>query len=222
MSPELFIAVLKLVEMVGVNKLKISKSNVNKAMQLQDAIDKNVLKFLNGEELNLSTISRDEAKEVKNALLELNPEALLTNLIPILSKENIGVEVGVKIMEMAKQLASLAPETDGVSQNTKFLWRARIAENPLWSIQLMSDQMLSKIDVDTLRNMYPDIYEMIVNSLIENIIEKFTVEKQVPRRIKLMMSVLLQTPVLDLKTITAFDKDQEGNKSVDLRIPKEV
>ena len=204
MSPELYIAALKLTMMLGAKKFKVLKSDVTSAIELPDKMQNLADRVMNGEEITIKSLSYGDLEDIIEQVKSFSPELVMADSIPELEKEGLGAEFAVKLIEMVNLLITALPATESFSLQAKFLWRARIAENPLIIYDLISKSQLSATDVDTLIAIYPDIYEMLVASLIESSVETYTIDNPIPRRLKLMLSILLKTPVIDVKTLKAY------------------
>jgi hypothetical protein len=221
MSPEFFIAILSLVKLVGLKPLRILKQDITAALKYPEAIRSDIQKLLKGEslpELDMDLKFKD-VPELAKQIEELNLEAQLQkSFVSLANAELPAVEIGTTWNVLVESLRNFIPAdtvldtglsiTDApassISLQTKFLWAARIAENPRWILRLFEKSQLSDFDVTTLQSLYPEIYELMVTIFIEEIINNFKISDALPRKLKLMLSIFLQTPVLSVETVQAY------------------
>lgn len=100
-------------------------------------------------------------------------------------------------------LTQKAPERSK-SEDIRFLWAARIAQNPMHVLALMQKEQLCDFDVTVMQDLYPELYQQVANELVAGVIAKYKPEEQIPRGIKKMLSIYLQVPVANAKTINAY------------------
>ena len=61
----------------------------------------------------------------------------------------------------------------------------------------------------------------MADTLIEGLAEHYNVGDLIPRRIKMMTSIFLQTPVIDLKTLQAYKTPEPKTPKADISITGE-
>lgn len=90
------------------------------------------------------------------------------------------------------------------SEDTRFLWAVRVAQDPMYVLRLMQLEQLCDFDVTVMKDLYPELYQQLANELIAGVMAKFTPEQQIPRGIKKMLSIYLQVPVGNAKTLSMY------------------
>ena len=88
------------------------------------------------------------------------------------------------------------------SDKARYLWALRVANDPLWVLDLFSAVQLTATDVEHLSAMYPEIYTHVVNAFVSEFIAKYDDENSIDRPMRMMLSVLVGEPVLSVNTLT--------------------
>ena len=193
-------------------KLIITPKDSLRAIQGPDQLIAHATKYVLGESLSVNdpSVSLKEAEAISEQLSDVTGDILLGTMINNLSDQGLD---GLSISQGVSNLLSIAQarlpsnsfETADLpssrSQIAKFAWVLRVVDNPSWVFNLMANQQLTDIDVSTLQAAYPIWYEFAVSTLIQ-----LTIEKQVPltRSRKMMLSVLLQSPVITPEVLAAY------------------
>lgn len=100
------------------------------------------------------------------------------------------------------------------SADFRFLWHCRIANNPLHILELLATAQLTSFDLIAFDALFPEIQNYIITRLLTIMGEMFNIEDTaIPRRIKLPMSILLGTPVINLKMAQAYTVKDEKPKT---------
>jgi len=220
--PDQFVAALGLKRLLQEN-FKVLKSDIVASLKNQDKLLKaaeNIIQDKPVSDSVKSDLTTKDIPELKAKVVELQPETLMPVLIKILEGEGVGIEIGMQIMTIINTLKNVLPPesiktTELTSLDYKFLWAAKIADNPLHILELFSTQQLTDFDVKNIQVMYPDIYQDMVNAIITASIKEFSDTGHIPRRIKLSLSILLQVPVLDVTTLQAYqDNDDKKDAKI--------
>jgi hypothetical protein len=224
---EHYIAAFNLSRMMGEKDFKVKKSDLTRALSYTNEIKDKAEKAIAGKELPLTpNLKISDVNELATTLSQLDTTTLSVRLIPLLTAENVSPEIGMRMVEILKGLQNFLPpefDADGASSlGIKFLWAARVANDPLWILNLLSNQQLTEYDVTVVSTLYPEIYESIVEAVLTESIEQYAGDRRIPRKIKLGLSILLQTPVLSVETLKAYqDNDDQDDKQITPAEPKD-
>lgn len=200
MNPEILVAVLPLNKVIGLSKLSVNKSDAVKATKFDDNIKKYTLDILKGKQVNQPmTIKLSEAEDIIKKVKDMSVDERMKTIAPVADVGVIG-----PMSELLTYLQETLPETEGSSELTRYIWKCRIVDNTLWILHLISNSQLTPIDVECIERVYPDIYQAITQSFVNNIVEEMIEIESLKRHQKMMLSMLLKTPVLDDVTIKAY------------------
>lgn len=213
---EIAVAEQKLMDMLNL-KLKPSKPD-----SFKKDLDKAVKGFLKPAGVPDHNLKFSDVEEIKELLLELDPGVIHEKLL--LNNDILVVELVLNIvqylqsnlpLEDQSQVNFMIEQSLGASRSndTRFLWTARVAEDPLEILYLMQSTKLTKFDVQHLQAMYPETYDLIIESVITAVTDTFTVKDLIPRRIKMMLSILLGLPVVSIKALEAYNTEPEPEKN---------
>lgn len=209
------------------NNSKLTTGLVKESKKFTDKLATMVADVVNGKEIKTqSTISLKQSEEIQNLLINTTTPELLEKLLPQLRAKSIDPQLMIAQLQnifdylIAQLPADLQVEDSFMMSTpikssrtllTHFTWAVRIADNPLQILHLMSAQMLSKMDVEAIQNMYPDIFQAMIGTFVEKIIEgTYT---HLSRRLKQQLGVLLEIPVLNIQTIEAYKKNNETQQA---------
>lgn len=216
MTPELFLAILGLQRVLGKTKFKVLKQDITAALKLKDDMSKMLDDFLKGEETSRpEPLKLEDIEWIKDAAQTQNAATRLQEILPVLQDAGIDVSVGMMVVNLIEYMrvqmpgdelsegviASRIPKSS-ISGDFRLLWAARLVDDPLHLITLMQRRQLTKTDTRVMLTVYPALYEELVDMLIEKILEH--PERPLNRKIKSTMAVLLEMPVINAKTLQAY------------------
>lgn len=219
MTPEFFLAILSLARLIDAKTFKVSKSDITTALQLEATLRSEIRQLLKGESLPaLEPLSFSDIDAIQEDLHSLDMEHELQGLLPQLDQNGLDMGIGATWASLLTSLQDMLPrdsiidtgfklsDAPGSSRSlrSKFLWAARLADSPRWILRLFEKQQLSDFDVKVLIEFYPELYEHMATLFIEEVINLFSVSDTLPRKLKLMLSIFLQTPVLNVETTQAY------------------
>jgi hypothetical protein len=206
MSPETLVALIDINEVVGLKPLKISKSDIVKAIDLEDNIYKLTGKIIKNKPISITTkVKLSDAEKLAEAIMEADVSHQIQDLF---SNDFSTIEVGGLLGDIIAYLQKSLPISEGASDMTRFIWKCRIIDNPLYILQLIATHQLTPLEVTCLKEAYPDTYDAIVQGFISNIIEEIKDVSKLHRPLKLMIAMLLESPILDDNTIKAYSTSE--------------
>ncbi len=92
------------------------------------------------------------------------------------------------------------------SEDTKFLWKCSVSENPYHVLWLFSKHMLTAKDVECMTTVYPEIHAEISAALVDYIIDQFKADTAIPRPLRIMLAIFFQSPTIKLEQLAAYQK----------------
>lgn len=199
--------------------LNILKRDIRAATELPTKIEDGLRDFIEGKQLLItSSISMADAQELQNAIVDIDAEELLKYAVRSLEDAGMpGVEIMNDMAHIFQQLQEQLALNDSMSALARMVWALRVLDNPLWVLRLMSDQQLTKFDVNVLQSAYPAIYKQISDLLIQNLVDTMDPKKAVPRRIKQMSAIFLGLPTVSPEILAAYeDRPEPKPQDIDL------
>lgn len=235
LSVEIAAATVPLKQMLGLAPLKpINEKSLRSYIK---QVTENVDRFYTGSGSTFeSELVLADVAEIKHALSELDESNLLTELLQQLMTLEVSIGVGEKVVQIDKYLQDALPLTQAYSpvmltvhptasksEDIHFLWKCRVAESAsLQILSLMSMNQLTKFDVQCFETLYPESYQALIGELIGKLPDHFSMDNPPPRRIRLMLAVLLKTPLLDLKTLQAYKTPEPKAAPTKLNVNPEI
>ena len=213
MNPEILAAIFSLSKIIGLSKFTVKKSDVVKATNFEKELKKQTLDILKGKELTQpTTVKLSEIESIIEKVKDLSVEERLKTLAP-------SADVGLisPMNEVLTYLQQTIPETEGASDLARYTWKCRVVDNPLWILHLISGSQLTPLDVGCLERVYPDIYQAMITSFMNNLVEEMIEINSLGRPLKMMLAILLKTPILDEVTVKAYSVS-DNVKATDLKI----
>lgn len=200
MNPEIFAALISIPKLIGLTKLTVNKSDVAKSIRFEKDLNNMTSSILKGKSIDMPvTVKLSDAETLIEAIEDLSPSKRLQEIANI---ADVGV---IPILDnVLNLLPTFVPETKGASELARFIWKARMIDNPLWAVGLISQSQLTPLEVTCLELAYPDIYQAIIQSFMGNIIENKIEINTLGRPLKMMLAMLLKTPVLDDTVVKAY------------------
>lgn len=213
MNPEILAAIFSLSKIIGLSKFTVKKSDVVKATNFEKELKKQTLDILKGKELTQpTTVKLSEIESIIEKVKDLSVEERLKTLAPSADVGLIG-----PMNEVLNYLQETVPETEGASELARYTWKCRVVDNPLWILHLISGSQLTPLDVGCLERVYPDIYQAMITSFMNNLVEEMIEINSLGRPLKMMLAILLKTPILDEVTVKAYSVS-DNVKATDLKI----
>lgn len=226
MNIEAFISTLRLPRILGIEKFSISKRDINAAAKAD--LDKLTKSALQNEEESCfeSHIDSPDLPKIKEQLYNLDLATLLPEIMPKITEAGAGLDVAGRIIEILNYLKSELPQSEyeltglglqktleaSRSSNARFLWKCRLADNPYHILDLFTKLMLTKLDVEALQAMYPDLYMSMAESFIKNVTEIYPSDTAIPRTVKHSLSVFLGLPIITLEQLNAYNVSKDMDK----------
>ncbi len=217
---EVLVSILPLKRLFKPLELEITPKDTKNLNDVVGKLVTNINNYLKDKSFSLENppVTLKEVDALAKQLKTLTGVEVLGNLINNLNRQGVdGVQLGQTINNILTLAQQALPRTTLESkdlpasrtQTTKFLWVLRILDNPLWIFNLMANQSLTNIDVITLRLAYPTLYQAITDALITAVIEQ-----QIPltRPKKMMLSILLQVPVITPEVLNSYAVSDAGEK----------
>ncbi len=223
---EFILGSIGLKRLLGLEKLTVSSRLLANAENISQEIRKIADKIVEGT-TNLtpefpSTATDltldDYTKMVQHVKDELNLNGHIANLIDTV--DDIGIEVGAAAANMTQMVQALLPAQSNYSDNTRNLWRLRVVDNPLYTLNLMASSMLASADVNVCKQFYPALYNEMGVALTESVMSHYKPEDVLPRRLKYQMSTFWQAPLMNATTLSTFMQAQEDYKEDTPPTPK--
>ena len=234
MTPEFFIAMLPLNKIIGTEKFRLTKKDLLKAIDYHKLIKSMVSTIIAGDKIEMAQpLAISDATQLHEKLINLDASQRLQEIYPELNNTGIDplvfgplaaniieiLQAAIPSAEMSDDsFLNIPPVKPTFSNLMTMLWTARIAESPLWMLKLLSDGTATVIDVESVQTMYPELFDIIVEEVINQITEKFTIKTSIPRKLKLQLQTLLGTPILNMGSIEAYAL---GNQDQDMK-PKDI
>ncbi len=113
-------------------------------------------------------------------------------------QDNLPIEADLTYAGVRKTLAP------SFSEDSKYLWKCQLAEEPMRFIDLLGCRQLTSHDVECFQVLYPLAYQNISQSAVQHVIETYSKDKMLPRKVQMQMSVLLNTPVIKLEQLKSY------------------
>lgn len=217
MRPDIIIKLIGLKRLLQPKTLKISKSELYSAMELDKELEQLSKKLIAQEPISVKHLSLSDIKECIENLKDFNPDVSSPLLIEEFDRVGIAPEMTIALMELIAELQRVLPTNEAFSDLVRFGWKLRLIDSPLYVYELMSKSELSGSDVSGLTIIYPELHQEIVNYTIAEVVDKFKPTDPLPRKLKLMLSTLTQSPMLDVKTVQVYKKPPE-NAKVDIQL----
>ncbi len=171
--------------------------------------------------------TRDMLPAFKDHLRDLNLDSYWATLAEEWSKTKQDIGGAQRAIEILKYLQDNLPiEADltyaGVRKtlgpsfgdDSKFLWKCQLAEEPMRFVDLLGCRQLTSHDVECFQQLYPLAYQAVNNSAVQHVVETYSKDKMLPRKVQMQMSVLLGTPVIKLEQLKAY-QDYDNKAAVD-------
>lgn len=241
MADENITIAIPLNKMVSDKPLKLTKTILHEAVYIDKIIPRLVTKILDGVPVQMANpVDFSRAVELHKNLIELDQESHLQKMISSLYDGNYDpMPIALHINQIIDILIQSIPENEmsddsflpiapiqpSFSKLMELLWAARIAENPLWILKLMSDVTLTDLDVKYTQNMYPETFDKIIEEVLTQIMKKYTAKTSLPRKLKIQLSLLLGLPVVSMQTLLSYakkdvkaeqKKEQESVRNINL------
>ena len=202
MEPETLVALIDIFKLVGLKPFSVTKSDMNKALNFEDTLLKHTKSIIKGKSVKIGTnVKVSDAEK----LIEAIATSDITNIAQDLVKDTgASPDVMVVLADVISYLQTIIPEVDGKSELTRFIWKCRMIDNPFFILQLVSEFKLTPLDVTSLKEAYPETYKIIVQAFINTLVEEVKDVKELRRPLKMMIAMLLESPILDDKTVKAY------------------
>ena len=228
MNPELLLAAMSILRLLAGKPL--TKSDVVAAKKFQDTLTKRVRKIV-----------REGVKPGK-----LEPKIGIEDLEPFLKDFSDETERLTRMIEsehsegtvsaalnMWAHLDNIKPKqsVEGTfipqrpldipySDKAQYLWGLRIADDPLWALDLMEVVQLTATDIRHLTSMYPETYILIVNTFVEEMVAAYSEEDIIERPLRMMLSVLVGEPVVSIATLQAYQEPAQPSTQANIALPE--
>lgn len=194
--------------------LRITSADVAAVYKLDKQLAAGISAILNGSRLPLeSAVSKTDLTTYMDKVTDLSTGLVLGDIINGLERSDIdGVEVAGVITALQQVALERLPNKDHPShtESSKFLWILRVLDNPFYILNLMSNQMLTDIEVKAVKTVYPTIYQLLVDNIIGALVQSGT---QLTRPITRMLAILLETPITTPEVLLAYTKGETKQKS---------
>lgn len=93
------------------------------------------------------------------------------------------------------------------SDKYHFLFKCRLADNPLHMLSLLSSGQYTTLDDAIISTIYPEIYQYITSEIITEILNTYT--DFIPRKQRLMLAILLGQPVISTASVNDALEEQK-------------
>lgn len=165
-----------------------------------------------------STISRNDVQEVKDYLSDVKPEVMVPELAQSMDAAGLPPELALNGQSVTIYLKDMLPKSEfeltpfglrpvvapSFSEDVRFLWKCRIAENPFYIMNLFSQRQLTGLDIECVLAMYDTVYSDICIAMIQHIVDTYSTDSTIPRPLRTMLAILLQQPTIKLDQLAAY------------------
>ncbi len=167
------------------------------------------------------TIKRgEELQALKSYLHTVDPKQVLVRLTQDLQDLGMDPSLSLAGMNIAQYLIAGLPTGEyemtpggiqrvvapSLSNDTRFLWKARICDNPFYILRLFAEQQLTGADVECLKAARPQEYDAITSSFIAFLARTYKADTALPRRLRIMLAILFQSPTIKLEQLVSYKK----------------
>jgi hypothetical protein len=168
-------------------------------------------------------VKRSDLPKIKSYLQDVDPVQAFPRLAEANLAAGIAPEEALIAQPVVVYLKQSLPKSEyeltalglrqvvapSFSEDTRFLWKCRIAENPYYIMNLFSQRQLTAQDVECLRAMYESIYQELSTQLVTYIIENYSTDASISRPLRTMLSIFLGQPVIKLEQLVAYKSKPE-------------
>jgi hypothetical protein len=217
---------LPLDELIGLNTAKPHQNvEVNVSSMVSEAC-----KLKTVPQLTESVISRNELPALKQYLQNLDPATMVPRLSesflaagidPTLALVGQAVSIYLKEHLPASEYEMTPTGLQQVvkpskSQDTNFMWKCQVAQNPYYVMSLFSQRQLTGFDMDCLESLYPEQNALLSQALVEYMMENYSADPAIPRPLRTMIAIFFGSPTIKLEQLAAYknlDKKAESKLS---------
>lgn len=221
MTPEFLIAVLGLRRILGETPFKVLKQDVAKALKMPTTLEKEAMLVLRQEPgEQRSPLQFSDLAWIKQRLSDLDNGAQMRTILPALAAADVDTSLGGQILDIIRYLQEAMPiQMSGglvseelpevaFSDDARFLWVCRLIDNPLHLMHLLQTTQATGRDTATLTDVLPELLSEVRDAVVGTIIDNQP-NLKLTRPVKMMLSVLLDLPVINSQTLAAYAKSEE-------------
>ncbi len=175
-------------------------------------------------------VSRVDVPSIKDYLQDVSPETMVPRAAELFVAAGMPpADMALRSQAVCTYLKSSLPQSEyeltptglrrvvepSKSEDIKFLWKCNVSENPWYVMNLFATRMLTGSDMDCLKAVYPEEYDILSAALLDYILENHASDSSIPRNLRLMLAIFFGQPTIKLEQLAAYTKtnDEAAAKS---------